>query len=62
VAEYDRAGTLRVVDASLASQAWMGPVDAAAEAHEAQRAGGLERVLSGSFQVEMQDGGSKEVC
>jgi hypothetical protein len=34
VADYDRADTLRVVDASLAPPAWMGPVDAAAEAHE----------------------------
>jgi hypothetical protein len=32
VAEAGRADTLRVVDASLAPPAWMGPVDAAAEA------------------------------
>ena len=32
VAELGRADTLRVVDASLAPPAWMGPVDAAAEA------------------------------
>ncbi len=32
VAECSRAPTLRVVDASLVPPAWMGPVDAAAEA------------------------------
>jgi hypothetical protein len=31
VSEYDRWHTLRVVDASLAPPAWMGPVDAAQE-------------------------------
>jgi hypothetical protein len=87
VAEAGLADMLRVVDASLALPAWMGPVDAAAEAHEEkaqqmvqlvgdygklvedgeladgvfggggalsdapQRAGGAERVLSGSLQV-----------
>ena len=32
MSEADRADTLRVVEASLAPPAWMGPVDAAAEA------------------------------
>jgi hypothetical protein len=43
VAEADRADTLRVVEASLAPPAWMGPVDAAAEAAaEAQEEKALE--------------------
>ena len=58
VAEDGRADTLRVVEASLAPPAWMGPVDAAAEAaaeaHE-EKAQQIEQLL-GDYGKLVEDG------
>ena len=58
VAEADRADTLRVVDASLAPPAWMGPAEAAAEAaaeaHE-EKAQQIEQLL-GDYGKLVKDG------
>jgi hypothetical protein len=58
VTEDDQAGTLRVVEASLAPPAWMGPVDAAAEAaaeaHE-EKAQQIEQLLGGYGKL-LEDG------
>jgi hypothetical protein len=58
VSEADRADTLRVVEASLAPPAWMGPVDAAAEAaaeaHE-EKAQQIEQLL-GDYGKLVEDG------
>ena len=58
MSEADRADTLRVVEASLAPPAWMGPVDAAAEAaaeaHE-EKAQQIEQLL-GDYGKLVEDG------
>jgi len=44
VAELGRADTLRVVEASLAPPAWMGPVDAAVQAVQVEKDQSFEKL------------------